>query len=54
VKITATAPTFEMSHRPHGPRAREFRIRGGEDELPFLENVHPLPDLPQRGRRPRR
>jgi pyruvate carboxylase len=34
VKVTAWAPDAGRGHRPHGPRLREFRIRGVATNLP--------------------
>ena len=43
VKITAWGREFPGALPAHGPRLREFRIRGVKTNIPFLENVvnHP-------------
>ncbi len=39
VKVTASAPTFEMALQRIDRALREFRIRGVKTNIPFLENV---------------
>ena len=39
VKITATAPTFDMALDRMDRALREFRIRGVKTNIPFLDNV---------------
>ncbi|MBL9214222.1 MAG: pyruvate carboxylase [Opitutaceae bacterium] len=44
VKITASAPTFDLALARMGRALSEFRIRGVKTNIPFLENVitHPV------------
>src|SRR5688572_24052929 len=45
VKITATAPTFEIALQRMDRALREFRIRGVKTNIPFLDNVIHYPEF---------